>query len=257
MMRSIVLQSHRDPLPHAWLKPCLQSVRDWATHNDYTYRFVGDELFDGLDASILRKTGLQIVIATDLARLIWMRRLLDEGYQQVIWCDADFLIFAPERFKLLDESCAVGREVWIQHDEGGRLKAYRKVHNAFLMFRQGSALLDFYIETASRLLARNQGGMPPQFIGPKLLTALHNVAQFPVQEDAAMFSPLLIEDQLKGGGEPSALFTRKSACLPSAANLCCSSVDRGEIDDARMSEVIRLLQRDGLFVAEARAGQKA
>jgi hypothetical protein len=67
-----------------------------------------------------------------------------------------------------------------------KLRAYVKVRNAFLMFRKGNHFLDFYTATAQRLLRLNQGSMPPQFIGPKLLTALHNVAICPVMETAGM-----------------------------------------------------------------------
>ena len=52
----LVIQSHRDPLPHPWLHECLHSVRHWASLKGYDYRFLGDELFAPLSAEIVRRT---------------------------------------------------------------------------------------------------------------------------------------------------------------------------------------------------------
>ena len=96
-------------------------------------------------------------------------------------------------------------------------------NNAFLMVCRGNSLLDFYIDTAKRLLQKNTGSMPLQFIGPILLTAIHNVAILPVMENAAMLSPVVIKDILNGQGDAVALFRRNSAVPPAGANLCISS----------------------------------
>ena len=114
----------------------MESVRDWCGLNDYQYRFIGDELFASLPAELLEKTIEQPVIASDLARLLVLQTALKEGYQRVLWLDADFLIFRPREFIIPEQSSAVGREVWVQQDRNGKLKVYKKVHNAFLMFRR-------------------------------------------------------------------------------------------------------------------------
>lgn len=228
--KTLVIQSHRVPLPDEWLKQCCDSVRNWAGLNQFEYEFLGDGLFDYLSQEILNKTASQIVIATDLARLYLIRNRLQQGYQRVVWCDADFYIFAPDRFHLVDATYALGREVWVQYDKHNKLRCHIKVHNAFMMFRQDNVFLDFYIDTATRLISNNTGSMSPQFIGPKLLTALHNVIQCPVQEDAAMFSPLIIEAVACQSLTPSpalALMQRRSAKAPCGANLCHSLYAKG------------------------------
>jgi hypothetical protein len=203
---------------------------------------MGDELFDGVPAAIRDRTRGQTVIASDFARLLVLRDALRSGRETVVWLDADFLIFAPAVFALPDVPCAVGREVWVQPDRQGRLKAWKKVHNAFLMFRQGDSLLDFYIDVAQRLLMRNRRPVPSQFIGPKLLTALHNVVGLPVLENAAMLSPMVIADILAGGGAALDLFIRRSPQVPAAANLCISSCDRGEVSAAAMERLMDTLK---------------
>jgi len=183
---------------------------------------MGDEIFESLDSELIEKTATQKVIASDLARLKAIQQALAEGYQRVIWCDADFLIFNPQQFTLPESSFALGREVWIQEDNNKRLRAYTKVHNAFMIFSQGNHFLDYYTASAEQLLRANQGRMPPQFIGPKLLTALHNMVSCPVMETAGMLSPLVILDILKGDGKALQLFKQKSTTFPAGANLCSS-----------------------------------
>lgn len=249
MPDTLVLQSHRLPLPYPWIADCLASVRSWAEHNDYEYRFVGDELFAPLSEAIRNKTAQQIVIASDLARLLAMQQGLENGYNTVVWCDADFLIFDANRFVLPDTDYALGREVWVQADAKHRLRAWVKVHNAFLMFRAGNSFLDFYAHSAERLLNLNTGTMPPQFIGPKLLTALHNIVACPVLESAGMLSPLVMQDLIDGGGPALDLMQQKKKSPIYAANLSSSLVSQAGFSDVDMTQLIARLVHSGLDLA--------
>ncbi|MFC1749951.1 hypothetical protein ACFL2V_14215 [Pseudomonadota bacterium] len=242
MNNTLVIQSHRSPLPFVWIEHCMASVRHWCEANHYEYRFMGDELFDCVAEPLLRKTEHQRVIATDIARLLVIRDALDQGYQRVVWFDADFLIFSPSTFVLSNAPYLLGRETWVQFDKNNKLKVYKKVHNAFLLFQQGNSFLDFYIETATRLLTQNTGTVPPQFIGPKLLTALHNVASLPVMESAGMLSPLVIKDIVMGKGDALSLFIKHSPCAIAAANLCTSSCEREEVSEGEMERLISILR---------------
>jgi hypothetical protein len=241
MSKTLIIQSQRSPLPYPWLSPCLDSVRHWAESHRYAYRFLNDELFDNVQDDLWDKLAHQKVIASDLARLKVLQQALGEGYETVVWLDADFLIFDPLGFVLPEETYSVGREVWVQHDRQGRLKVYKKVHNAFLMFRQGNGFLDFYTETAERLLRAHRGGMPPQYIGPKLLTAVHNICQLPVMETAGMLSPLVIKDLIQGRGDALSHFVEHSPAPIAGANLCLSSQERQEVSKTEMAQVISLL----------------
>ncbi len=268
--QALVIQSHREPLPHDWLRPCITSVKNWAKQEGYDYHFIGDEIFDTLPAWVLEKTQSQKVIATDLARLKCLQHFLLAGYQRVIWLDADFLIFAPESFQLpehdaLPEGYALGREVWVQpkttekesaNNKALKFKAYKKVHNAFLLFDaqfgQRNSFLDFYTNHAERLLKQiggvlndGQVPMPPQFIGPKLLTALHNVVQCPVQENAGMLSPWVINDILAGSGPALTLFRSKSPQPLAGANLCSSLSNSDDLPDRALEKVMAQLLAQG------------
>ena len=245
MPRSLVIQSHRQPLPYAWMRQCLDSVQDWARDRGYLYRFLDDALFEHVDADLRDKLRDRPVIAGDLARLRWMQQLLDRDCDCVVWCDADFLIFDAPGFELPATDCAVGSEIWVQRDRG-RMRVYPKVHNAFLMYRRGNALLDFYADTAARLLRLNQGSVPPQFIGPKLLSALHNIARFPVMDTAGMLSPVVIRDLLAGGGPALDRFREASPALPAGVNLSASLCAAEGFDETAMSRLIETLLQDGI-----------
>ncbi len=246
MPSTLVIQSHRKPLPFNWMTACLRSVKDWADDNAYDYRFIDDSLFDCLDADLRQKLGAQKVIASDLARLIHLQRSLEEGYDCVLWCDADFLVFDPQNFIVPESEYALGREVWVQGGGSGKLRAYRKVHNAFLMFRRGNSFLDFYVDSAQRLLQLNQGGIPAQFIGPKLLTAIHNIVVCPVLETAGMLSPLVMRDLLAGQGKALSLFLEKSSHPLAAANLSASLCFAEGFSESEMVRLIEALQAGNL-----------
>lgn len=221
-MKTLVLQSHTHPLPYQWIHRCIHSVEYWASSNAFDYLFLGDEIFEFIDKDLINKLSTQPVIASDLARIIALQHFLDNGYEQVVWCDADFLIFIPSKFILSEQNYALGREVWIQQDKKSRLVSYKKVHNAFMQFQQNNAFLEFYIDSAKRLLKASTGAIPPQFVGPKLLTAIHNIVQCPVLETAGMLSPMVINDIVDGDGPALALFNQRSTKKITAANLCSS-----------------------------------
>jgi hypothetical protein len=202
-------------------------------------------MFDYVPGELRDKVRQHRVIATDIARLEVLAEVLGQGYETVAWFDADFMIFDPDNFDLPATPYAVGREVWVQAGSNGKKKVYRKVHNAFLMFRRGNSFIDFYRETAARMLSLNTGSMPPQFIGPKLLTAIHNAVQLPVYEKAGMLSPGVIMDLLSGRGSSLDLFNARSSEVPAGANLCSSSCERQEVTPQQMSQLADILRQHG------------
>ena len=237
-MTTLIVQSHSEVVPD-WVLRCTTSVRTWAQGCGFDYCLMGDDFLALAPADVRAHCQSQPVVVTDVARLVWIKRSL-ERFKTVVWLDADFLIFAPERFVLLDSPYAVGREVWVQTDARGELRSHKKVHNAFLMFRQGNVFLDFYLESALRLVRANQGSFSPQFAGPKLLTALHNAVQLPVAETAGMLSPEVADAILTEQGKALTLFLERSDEKPSGVNLC-SSLRRSE--QTMNALVERLIQR--------------
>jgi hypothetical protein len=241
MNSTLVIQSHRQPLPSSWLNLCLQSVREWSRIKGYEYRFIDDRIFELIPTDIRAAFAQRPVILSDLARLLAIRTGLNEQCETVLWLDADFFIFAPQRFELPSASYALGRENWVQLDRAGQVTTYRKVHNAALLFRHDNSFLDFYIETAQKLLRETGTTVPNQFIGPKLLSALHNICQFPVMERAEMLSPLVQRDLLSGGGDALDRFRKVADPEVAGVNLCsslCGESGSGDEDMPRLMQIL-------------------
>lgn len=255
-MKTVVYQSYKSSGGPAWVRLCLESVRDWAASRGFDYRFVGDEILDRVPGWYRDKAVGQIPVVTDLGRLLLARDFLAEGYERTVWLDADVLIFDPRAFVLeVDEGCAFGEEVWVQPGKGGRgLRAYRNVHNAFSVFVAGNSFLDFYIDACQSVLRRVSGGVPPQIVGPKLLGALHNLVGFRLLPQVAMLSPLTARDVAAGGGPALDLMLRRSGGPLCAANLCTSLAgstrDGVDLTDDLLATVCNRLSRDSHIVVK-------
>ena len=92
-MRSLVFQLAPEQRPE-WYEPCLDSVRRWAAAEGFQYRLYGDEAFERVPPSLREKCGGRMPMLADLARLAVARALLErEGWERVIYADADFLIW--------------------------------------------------------------------------------------------------------------------------------------------------------------------
>ncbi len=242
-----ILQSHHDLALSGWQGRCCASVERWAQRQGYDYRRQGDELFDHLGSDLRRRFATQPVVLSDIARLLWLSEVLSEGYDRALWIDADVLIFRD--FEAPVEGDHFGRECWVQ-PVGGRLRSYRKLHNAWLQFSAGSVILPYYIDRAQKLLAVAEAPVVPQFIGPKLLTAWHNITPFNVEERVGMLSPLAIAELLAGLAGPSPALRelcRGHAAPLAALNLCASYEGRREDGVCHSSDdfhaVIDILQQ--------------
>lgn len=241
-MATRVIQSHRSPLPYPWIAKCLQSVESWASQHGFDYQFIGDELFNFLPDDIIARDDISAVIKSDLARLRYAQHVLQQC-QRVVWLDADVLVFNPIAFELPASSCLVGRENWPQVTTHGKLKNYRKVHNAAMVFDREDTFLPLYADTAERFLRENTSALPPQFIGPKLLTALHNVIQLQVWEEVGMLSPAVANDMLGLGKGAALTMLRDIQPEMSAINLCGSSALSGELTTSNFETIIATLLR--------------
>jgi hypothetical protein len=240
----LVIQSHRDPLPAAWYACCTESVVRWVDRQAFSYRWLGDEIFDLLDTGLREKLSSQPVVASDLARLRALELGLLEGHERVVWVDADVLVLDPAELRLPEAGALFGREVWVQRSADRRLKVHRKVHNAFMAFTANDPVLPFYRHAAERILRRYDGPMVPQLVGPKLLTLLHNAIGFDVLEEAAMLSPAVTKDLLAGGGEALGRFREACSASPLAINLCGSAISSGELTDRQMALLVDQIDVD-------------
>lgn len=250
-MKTVVYQSYKPAGGPAWIGRCLDSVRGWAELRGFDYRFIGDEIFDLVPGWYREKAAGQIPIVTDLGRLLLAHDFLGQGYERTVWLDADALIFDPDGFRLsVTGEYAFGDEVWVQPGKTvGSLRAYRNVHNAISVFTAGNSFLDFYIHACQSVLERVTGGVPPQIVGPKLLSALHNIIGFKLISEVGMLSPLVVRDIAAGGGPALDLLRCRSRGPLRAVNLCTSlagkTKDGVTLSDDLLGEVCECLLRTG------------
>ncbi len=252
-MRTVVFQSYRPTGGPQWVRRCLDTAREWAGLCGFDYRFVGDEIFDSVPDWYREKAANRIPVITDLGRLLLARDFLAAGYERTVWLDADVLVFDPDRLDVdVTGEYAFGAELWIQKANSGGIRAYRNVHNAISVFTAGNSFLDFYIHACLSVVGRLEGGVPPQIVGPKLLTAFHNIIGFPLIAEVGMLSPPVLRDIANGSGPALDLFRRRVKAPLRAANLCSSLAGKdGEVSDAvvqRASE--RLLETRGAILGD-------
>jgi hypothetical protein len=252
-MHTAVIQTYRTEHQPPWIAKCLDSAEAWAEANAWEYLFRGDDIFDLVPSALQKKYAEQLPLQIDIARLIWARDLLRDKktLERVVWLDADVFVFDPDSVCLDDTTnFAVGRQIWVQPTKGGALKTYKQVHNAILTFQKSTPVLDFLLQTVLDLAERHNGPATPQLLGPKLLTALHNVVGFSVIDSVGMASPLVLADLAAGKGP--ALTRLKSASQQSigAVNLCTSyrgqTIDGVVCDDALFEAAIKRLAANGL-----------
>lgn len=214
-----MLQSWREWPAGGWRLRCLSSVRRWAAARGHAWRFIGDELFAPVPDAARAGCRGETLPMTDLGRLLWMRRLHDEGWRRVIWLDADILVIDPA---LAVEGEGIGREAWIARGAAGGFRAVKGVNNCALSFAAGSPLLARYLGAALDAAAGFTRRPHPRALGPDLLLRLHRRAAFPLFDDIAMLSPLVGEGLAKGDGRAAAAHAAVWGGPVRAANLCGS-----------------------------------
>ena len=236
-MSTLVIQSCSETQRTSWMAPCLASVEQWTAGRGHEYLFIGDEIFETVPEWYLAKVAKKLPVATDYGRLVLMRDALKAGYDEVIWFDADLLIFDQSLQLMFDGTCAFGQEVWIQQP-GIRLEARRNVHNAVCVFRQDCPILPFLLHTVESLIRRvDADRISPQMVGPRLLNALHPLADFALLPQVGALSPEVVTDLAAGQG-PALDLLRKESRVPLQAANVSASVNQPDLAAAAVAALL-------------------
>ncbi len=228
----------------AWIDRCMASVRSWAALQGWSYQFMGDEIFDLVAPDLRAKLRDRTPILADLARLELMQQHLDQEGGRALWIDADSLVLNPHWSPALDSTASFGQEFWVQDNSGSTgWRHYQSPHNAFMSFSAGSPILPFLRYTATNLLERvDIEKLAPQFVGPKLLKALHNLCPFTLHEQAGALSPALASELATEPGTAVEYYREKGGPVLSVVNLCQSLVG-SQVSAAAISDLIDQPQR--------------
>mgnify|MGYP000449484624 CR=1 FL=1 len=199
-----ILQSAADTRPD-WVSRCMTSVADWCQRRGYAHQMIGDELFDWVKPDLRAKLHDRKPILADLARLRWIESELSARGGLAVWIDADTVVVDPTWHIPDSTHTFFGEECWVQPLAEGAWRAYQSPHNAFMGFTAASPVLGFLAYLSESIIERADAAhIAPQMVGPKLLKALNNLAQFTLVPEA-------------GGGRPQAPFVGGGGKGPPAA----------------------------------------
>jgi len=227
-----------------WIDRCMASVRNWAALQGWSYQFIGDEIFDLVAPDLRVKLQDRTPILADLARLELMQQHLDREGGQALWIDADSLVLNPGWSPTFDSPASFGQEFWVQDNvDSTGWRHYQSPHNAFMSFSARSPVLSFLRYAATNLLERvDIDNLAPQFVGPKLLKALHNLCPFTLHEQAGALSPALAIELATEPGAAVEYYRDKGGPILSVVNLCRSLVG-SQVSTASISDLIEQPQR--------------
>ena len=222
-MPPITILQSAAPSRHEWIDRCMTSVARWANKLDYEYQTLGDELFDWVAPELRLKLTRRTPILADLARLRWMESVLLRKGGLVVWIDADTLIMNPDWRVPVDQHTFFGEECWVQLASKGVWRHYLSPHNAFMGFTQASPVLGFLAYLSESIVARaDPDHIAPQMVGPKLLKALNNLAQFSLVPEAGAISPGLLDEWVGQAGAATACYEQAARPPLAMVNLCSS-----------------------------------
>jgi hypothetical protein len=192
--RTLVVQSFRRTDVPAWIERCLDSVRRWTRSRGFEYAFYGDEFYDLCGPEYLARVGGNPRSITNLARLEITRIKLAEGYDRVIWLDADVFVFDTERFVMhTDAGYAFSHEAWVTKAPNGRAQlAYTSLHNAAFIFTPQQTDLELFIRIIRHIVMTRSIGSNYQ-VGVRLISGLAYSLEIPTITCVGMFGPDVID----------------------------------------------------------------
>ncbi len=222
MIPITILQSAANVRPD-WVSRCMASVANWSKRQGYHYQCIGDELFDWVTPELRIKLHDRTPILADLARLRWIESELAVRGGLVVWIDADTLVVDPAWSVPDSEHTVFGEECWVQPTAEGSWRAYQSPHNAFMGFKAASPVLGFLAFLSESVIERADAAhIAPQMVGPKLLKALNNLAQFTLVPEAGAVSPELLAEWVGEGGAATACYEQAIQVPLALVNLCSS-----------------------------------
>lgn len=205
------------------MSSCLDRVERWADSKSFYYCYLDDRFFDILPGWYREKLVGRGPILSDLARLLHIQKLLEQGADAVIWLDADTLIIDRDWSPPMPEHSLLGAECWLQRNKRGKLEVKRQPHNAFMMFAKASPILDFLIHTTQSIIQRiDVDHIAPQVVGPKLLKALHPLADFDLEHKAAAMSTDLLVGLMEEDRDLLMFYQNAQLSTPALFNVCAS-----------------------------------
>lgn len=228
-MKTIVYQSFRTQNVPPWISRCMESARLWAQRQGFEYKFWDDSFFDFVPADLRPRASTHVCLLSDYARLVAAKTLLREGWDRVIWVDADLFVFAPDSFTIdVTSGYAFCREVWHDLTLWGQPFFKLTVNNSVSVFCRDETIIDFYLKEAAAILQSNRT-LAAASIGTEWLYAQRKHTPFPLLTNVGIFGPEMMFRYLRNDAAFLQPYLRFQTSPIHAVNLCHSKM--GEIYD--------------------------
>jgi hypothetical protein len=242
-IKTLVYQSFRTHGVPVWMDTCMASVRQWAEIQGFSYRFIDDIFFSYAPEWFRERVKDQRHLVSDLARLELARIYLDEGWDRVIWVDADIYICDPHGFQISTE-----RDYWLSEElwvflRDNQLNFSRRANNAVMSFTQGNQFLDFYRNACQRIVRSKHEKLRHTEVGTSFLAGISHL--LPLLKDVAIFSPRLLSAFYNDDQAIISRYQQELGVPIRAVNLCLTfnNTRFGDLllDDWVFSQVIKKL----------------
>jgi hypothetical protein len=200
----------------------MQSVKAWSVSQGWDYAFMDDAFFDLAPLSVREKCGANIYAVTDVCRLVWAKKCLDEGYDRVVWADADMLVFAPRHLSLdALQGHGFAREIFLRIDGARQVTPIEGINNALMFFDQGDGTLAAYLKACHAALdAAPTGEVARTALGPALLVALGQSQALNRIEGVGLFTQAVMSGIATGQYALISALRKLHGQPLAAANLC-------------------------------------
>lgn len=253
-MKTLIVQSYRDHDVPGWIERCLVSVRNWARSKGYDYRLTGDEIFALCGDDYLAAVGDNMRSITNLCRLELIKLILaEEGYDRVIWMDADIFVFAPDRLDFAPGTrIAMPLETWLWHADG-EWKVRRTLNNCVVVCPKGDPDIDLFVQ-ATRHRARHHPVTHNHELGVHLIRGMYEFLRFELLTNVGMFSNEFLIALVEGDQAAIRLQALEHQTPVYAANICASDHLWPTVPEAQAHAAMDLLERTGGDVVNSYLG---
>jgi hypothetical protein len=174
-----------------WIERCMQSVQAWAAQRGYDYLFI--DTYAPYVSPQEAEDAEVIEAISDLLRLHAARDLLAQGYQRVIWFDADVLVFDPAPLSIpVTEEFAFCEEVWVDQKGERELAARRSLAWGVAVFVEGNSALDFLAYALKTIMRQKPPRRTTPLFSVNFLSYLHQYVPMPLLYDIGSFSPAVL-----------------------------------------------------------------
>ena len=198
----------------------MSSVQRWAEQQNFHYRFLDDHFFSIVPETYREHVNGQRHLLADYARLLWSQKFLVEGWNQVIWVDADVLITNLQyRLPRSPANYLFSQEIWLEQTDS-EILAYQRINNAVMMFQAANPFLHFYIHACEQMATTRSGRLNHTDVGTTLLTHMLKPLKTPLIKGLGMLSPLLLNAYNENQENVIKYLEKKVSASFWAFNLC-------------------------------------